>query len=180
MAKRPENPLGLLHEMQQVGRQAAPGLPEQVKAAPLWSGLGFRLDERLFVTPLNQVSEILPCPVVTPVPGVKHWLKGIANVRGNLLTIIDLPEHFGKSPVRLDDKSRLLVMNVPGLNTALLVNEVLGLRHFDEEQEKQDISAVDDAVFAHLRGAFLRDNVLWRVFDMQSLAESPTFKHVAA
>ncbi len=180
MAKRHENPLGLLHQMQQLGRQAAPGLPEQVQAAPLWSGLGFRLGELLFVTPLNQISEILPCPAVTPVPGVKHWLKGIANVRGTLLTIIDMPEYFAKPPVRLDDKSRLLVMNVPGLNAALLVNEVLGLRHFDEEQEKQDISALDDAVFAHLRGAFLRDNVLWGLFDMHSLAESLTFKHVAA
>jgi len=180
MATRHENPLGLLHQMQQVGRQAAPGLPEQVKAAPLWSGLGFRVGDLQVVTPLNQVSEILPCPVVTPVPGVKHWLKGIANVRGNLLTIIDLPEYFDKAAVRLDDKSRLLVMNAPGLHTALLVNEVLGLRHFDEEQEKQDVFALDDAVFVHLRGAFLRDNVLWGVFDMHSLAESLTFKHVAA
>ena len=31
-----------------------------------------------------------------------------------------------------------------------------------------------------LNGAFLRDNVLWGVFDMKSLAESATFRHVAA
>ena len=71
-------------------------------------------------------------------------------------------------------------MNIPGLSTGLLVNEVLGLRHFDEELERQDISGIDDPVVVHLNGAFLRDNVLWGVFDMESLAESLTFKHVAA
>lgn len=174
------DPLALLHQMQQAGRKSAPGLPEQVQAAPLWSGLGFRLGDSQFVTPLNHVSEVLPCPAFTPVPGTKRWVKGVANVRGNLLTLIDLPDYFGKSAVSVDETARLLIMNIPGLNTALLVNEVYGLRHFDEETERQDISALSDAVFAHLNGAFLRDGALWGVFDMHSLAESATFKHVAA
>lgn len=172
------NPLLLLHQMQQAGRKSAPGLPEQVQAAPLWSGLGFRLGDSQFVTPLNHVSEVLPCPTFTPVPGTKRWVKGVANVRGNLLTLVDLPDYFGKTAVTLDETARLLIMNIPGLHTALLVNEVYGLRHFDEETERQDISALSDAVFAHLNGAFLRDGALWGVFDMLSLAESPTFKNV--
>ena len=173
------DPLALLQQMQEHSRHTAPGLPEQVQAAPLWSGLGFRVANLQLVTPLDHVSEVLPCPPVTPVPGTKHWLKGIANVRGTLVTIIDLPEFFGKEPVRLDDRSRLLILNIPGLSTALLVNEVVGLRHFDEEQEKRDISGMDDPALAHVSGAFLRDNVLWGVFDMGSLAESEAFRHVA-
>lgn len=180
MAKHSIDPLLLLHQMQQVGRRAAPGLPEQVQSAPLWSGLGFRLAEAQFVTSLGDVTEVLPCPPMTMVPGTKRWVKGVANVRGNLLTIVDLPEYFGKPAVELDEQSRLLIMNVPGLHAALLVNEVYGLRHFDEETEKQDISALNDAVFAHLTGAFLRDNALWGIFDLRSLADSLAFKHVAA
>ena len=173
------DPLALLQQMQEHSRRTAPGLPEQVRAAPLWSGLGFRVADLQLVTPLDHVSEVLPCPPVTLVPGTKRWLKGIANVRGTLVTIVDLPEFFGKEPVRLDDRSRLLILNIPGLSTALLVNEVAGLRHFDEEKEKQDISGMDDPALAHVSGAFLRENVLWGVFDMNSLAESEPFRHVA-
>jgi len=173
------DPLALLQQMQAHSRRTAPGLPEQVQAAPLWSGLGFRVADLQLVAPLDHVSEVLPCPTVTLVPGTKRWLKGIANVRGTLVTIVDLPEFFGKDPVRLDDRSRLLILNISGLSTALLVNEVVGLRHFDEEQEKQDISGLDDPALAHVSGAFLRDNVLWGVFDMNSLAESEAFRHVA-
>ena len=180
MAGVSQDPLFLLRKMQQESMKSAPGLPQEVQAAVLWSGVGFRLADIQLVAPLDQVLEVLPCPSWTPVPGAKPWLKGIANVRGNLYTIIDLPEFFGKPSVFVDDEARLLVMNVPGLNTALLVNEVLGLKHFDEELERQDLSGIDDPVVMHLKGAFLRDGALWGVFDMKSLAESLAFKHVAA
>jgi twitching motility protein PilI len=174
------DPLALLQKMQEHSRRHAPGLPEQVQAAPLWSGLGFRVADLQLVAPLDHVSEVLPCPPVTRVPGTRRWLKGVANVRGTLVTVVDLPEYFGKYPVRLDERARLLILNIPDLSTALLVNEVVGLRHFDEEQEKQNVSGLDDPAMVHVSGAFLRDNVLWGVFDMHSLAESETFRHVAA
>lgn len=175
-----QDPFELLHKMQQQSLENAPGLPQEVEVTKLWSGVGFRLGNMMLVTPLDHVLEILPPPPAAVVPGVKPWLKGIANVRGNLITIVDLSEYFGKPPVFQDDKSRMMIMNASGLNTGLLVNEVLGLRHFDEDLERQDLSGVDDPVLGQLTGAFLRDNVLWGVFDMKSLAESPSFRHVAA
>ncbi|MHB1528496.1 MAG: chemotaxis protein CheW [Acidiferrobacteraceae bacterium] len=175
-----QNPLALLAEMQRAARQAAPGLPEQARPAPSWSGLAFRLDTMPLVTPLNHVTEVLNYPEMTLVPGAKRWVRGVASIRGTLLTIIDLAEYFSKPPVAPADKARLLVMNVAELTCAVLVHEVYGLRHFDEERDRRDLSGVDNAVFMHVRGAFLRDAVLWGVFDMRSLAESVTFKHVAA
>ena len=180
MAKLRQNPIELLRRMQQESMENSPGLPQEIEAVTLWSGVGFRLGDMLVVTPLDHVLEILPPPSMTSVPGVKPWLKGVANVRGNLITIVDLPEYFGKPPVFADDKARLLIMNIPGFNTGLLVNEVLGLRHFDEELERQDLSGLDDPVVGQLNGAFLRDNMLWGVFNMKSLAEHPSFRHVAA
>jgi twitching motility protein PilI len=174
-----QDPIALLRNMQRESMANTIGLPQEIQAAVLWSGVGFRLGEMQLVAPLDQVLEVLPAPSMTLVPGTKSWLKGVANVRGNLLTIVDLCEYFDKPPVFIDDRSRLMVMNVQGLNTALLVNEVLGLRHFDEETERQNLSGLDDPVMAHLSSAFLRDGVLWGVFDLNSLAESPTFRHVA-
>jgi len=146
----------------------------------LWSGVGFRLADMHLVSPLDQVTEVLPAPSMTLVPGVKSWVKGVANIRGNLVTIIDLAQYFGKPPIFADTQSRIMLLNDPDLHAAVLVNDVLGLRHFDEELERQDLSGIDDPVLAHLTGAFLHDNVLWGVFDMKSLAESLTFRHVAA
>lgn len=180
MARTREDPLVLLRRIQQQSIETAPGLPQEVQAATLWSGVAFRLADLRLVTALDEVLEVLPCPDYTPVPSTKSWVKGVANVRGNLITIIDLAEYFGKAPVYLDESARLLVMNVPGLHAGLLVHEVLGLRHFDEEAERQQLPGLDDPTMSHVKGAFLRDDVLWGEFDMKSLAESATFKHVAA
>ncbi len=180
MARMLQDPLALLQRMQLDSRRSSPGLPEQAQAAPLWTGLGFRLGDQRFVTPLEQVSEVLPCPPVTPVPGTKAWLRGVTNVRGSLYTVVDLPRYFGRRPVDTDERARILVMNVPKLSAALLVDEVYGLRHFDEEQERQEIGGLSDPALSHARGAFLRDQVLWCVFDMHSLAASSEFRRVAA
>jgi len=180
MARAQQNPLALLQRMQLESRRSAPGLPEQVQAAPLWTGLGFRLDDQRFVVPLDQVLEVLHCPPVTPVPGTKNWLRGVTSVRGSLYTVVDLPQFFGRANVDNDEEARILLMNVPGFSAALLVDEVYGLRHFDEEQERREIGGVGDPALAHASGAFLRDQVLWCVFDMHSLAASPDFRRVAA
>ncbi|HEX9626625.1 MAG TPA: chemotaxis protein CheW [Acidiferrobacterales bacterium] len=180
MARTREDPLVLLRKMQQESIRTAPGLPQEVQAARLWSGVAFRLADLRLVAALDEVLEVLPCPSYTPVPGTKPWVKGVANVRGNLITIVDFAEYFGKPAVFIDDAARLLVMNVPGLHTGLLVHEVLGLRHFDEEAERQDLPGMDDPVMTHVKGAFLRDDVIWGEFDMKSLADTATFRHVAA
>lgn len=175
-----QDPLSLLREMERATMKSAPTLPEEIEGPSLWTGVGFRLSNLHLVTPIAHVVEVMPYPVITAVPGTKSWVKGIANVRGNLLTIIDLAEFFGKEPIFESDRARMLVMNVDGLNAALLVDEVLGLRHFDETEERQDTSNLDDPAVPYLRGALLRDNVLWGVFDMYSLAASNSFMHVAA
>lgn len=174
------SPLDLLQKMQQQSLAGTPALPAEEKFAELWSGVGFRLGDMHLVAPLDQVSEVLHCPEYTSVPGTRPWLKGVANVRGNLVTIVDLPEFFGKKAVLLNENTRLLVINVEGLNTALLVDEVFGLRHFDEDTERQELAGMDDPAGAYFSGAFLKENVLWGVFDMKSLATSASFLHVAA
>jgi twitching motility protein PilI len=174
-----QDPLSLLREMERATLESAPTLPAEIKGPSLWTGVGFRLSDLHLVTPIAHVVELMPYPVITPVPGTKSWIKGIANVRGTLLTIVDLAEFFGKEPVFEDDEARMLVINVDGLNAAVLVDEVLGLRHFDETEERQDTSNLDDPVVPYLRGALLRDNVLWGVFDMHALAASSSFMHVS-
>ncbi len=179
MAATQQDPFDLLRRMAQESMNNAPGLPQETETRTLWSGVAFRLGGLKLVAPLDHVLEVLPCPPLTLVPNTKSWLKGVANVRGNLITIVDLAEYFGKPPIFVNEDARLMIMNSPGLNTGLLVNEVMGLRHFDAQLERQDLSGLDDPVLAHLNGAFLHDSVLWGVFDMKSLAEAPSFRHVA-
>ncbi|GMQ91579.1 MAG: chemotaxis protein CheW [Gammaproteobacteria bacterium] len=175
-----QDPFSVLQTMEQSGTRGAPLLLDDSKLAVLWSGVAFRLGDLNLVTPLDHVLEVLPYPDVTPLPGTKSWLKGLANIRGNLLTIVDLPEYFGKSPVTKGVRSRILVMNTGEYSAGLLVNEVLGLRHFDEETERQVLSGLEEPVGEQIIGGFLQEGVLWGVFDMHVLSQNQAFRRVAA
>ncbi|GMR19818.1 MAG: chemotaxis protein CheW [Gammaproteobacteria bacterium] len=174
------DPLALLQKMQADSLATAPGLPEEAQAVEMWSGVGFRVGDVYLVTSLDSVTEILQYPRLTPVPRTQKWLKGVANIRGTLVTIIDLPEYFDKKPVNRSDRSRLIILNAADLSAGLLVDEVFGLRHFDEEFERQKVTGLDDPAMALTEGAFLRDNTLWGIFSMRTLAKSEMFLHVAA
>ena len=60
----------------------ARGLPQQIDAMTTWSGIGFNLMGLRFVVPMTEVAELLERPGSTRIPGVKPWVKGVANVRG--------------------------------------------------------------------------------------------------
>jgi twitching motility protein PilI len=166
--------------MEVEARASAPGLPEQEETAAVWSGLGFRVADFLLLAPLEQVSEVTPFTGVTLVPGAKSWLKGVSNVRGDLYTVTDLSEFLGYGPVQTDARSKLLIINSSGLNSGVLVPEVLGLKHFYEEEKLQDISALSGSIQSFINGGYTQSGVVWRLFDLMQLAESEGFRHVAA
>src|SRR5690625_1664346 len=49
-----------------------------------WDGVVFRLGDHYLTCRIDQVEEIIAFPGITPIPGAKEWLLGLASVRGNL------------------------------------------------------------------------------------------------
>jgi twitching motility protein PilI len=79
---------------------------------------------------LTEASEIIPVPPIAPVAQTKSWFKGVANVRGNLYSVVDFPAFLGNAPVSLNDHSRLLLLGERFRTaSALLVDRSLGLRN---------------------------------------------------
>lgn len=95
-----------------------------------WAGVIFRVGETRLTCNIDRIIEILPFPTFTTVPGAKPWILGLANVRGNLLTIVDLAWFLSgvRSPITM--RTRILAGSLHGRLVGLLVDEVLGQRHF--------------------------------------------------
>ncbi len=111
------------------------GVPEQIEAPGLWRGIGFRVGERQFVSSINEVNEILTMPsALTPVPATRNWLLGVANVRGNLIAVVDLKQFLLDQRTHVNERSRVLWVKQSGGGVGLLVDEVLGQRNLTDEQ----------------------------------------------
>lgn len=180
MSALPKHPILLLQSIERRSQSHAFELPQQLEVRNTWDGVGFRLGHLHLVAAVDEVKEILPMPRLTTVPGAKRWVLGVANIRGTLLPVLDLHGFMQGQNGTPSRRSRILVVRHRGITAGLLVDEVLGLKHFYEEEFIQEGSVSDLAVMGYLRGAYRQDGEAWPVFSMSMLVDSPDFMQVAA
>ncbi|MBI2381200.1 MAG: purine-binding chemotaxis protein CheW [Gammaproteobacteria bacterium] len=178
MAGHAVDPFDLFAELDARAQACASPLPSQEEVKERWTGVGFSLDGIHYVTPLNEVAEILTPPSLTRVPGAKPWVRGIANVRGMLLPVMDLHGFFGRS-ARPAKTQRILVINHESVFSGVVVDEIQGLQHFDYEQGVEVGLPEDDPRRPYLAGGFQRGDRLWSIFSLHALAENESFIQVA-
>lgn len=171
-----------LLEIDRRARAHAAGLPQQRKAQIPWHGIAFRSAGLPLLADMNEIREVHPYATPTLVPGTKHWVRGVTNIRGALTPVIDLAGFLGKPMRPISGRSRLLVLNHPILSAALLVDELAGLRHFavDDLRNTDDSAPLDDALRGFAQGYYDYREQSWTVFSMQHLIKDPHFLNVAA
>jgi len=174
-----KTPLVLLQDIAAQFELAAAELPAQETEADVWRGIGFRLFGRTYIAPFTQVDEILYIPDCTKVPGVKGWVNGIANIRGRLMTIVDLGAFFeGRSSVS-SRSARAMAINEGDLYTGVIVEEVLGMHSFANSEMQSEVDEPSDLIKPFVKGCFRDDEREWVVVDFFSLAQAPGFLEVA-
>jgi len=161
------------------------GLPEQLDAPGLWRGVGYRIGHKRLASGFDEVVEILPMPQVTPVPGAQPWLLGVANIRGNLLPIVDLKQFLEGERTVIHEGQRVLIVRQPGGDVAVTIDELFGQRSFTEAQQ-QPPEALAQSVLAQGRYTHFVDRVYdlaedsWGIFSLERLARTPEFRQAAA
>lgn len=157
-----------------------PGTPEQIDAPGLWRGVGFRLGSRKLASMFGEVIEIITLPPTTPVPGGQPWLLGVANIRGNLLPVVDLKLFLDGERTVLVERQRALVIRQPGGNVAVLIDELLGQRHFTDEN-RCDPGEIGSGRYAEfVKQGYEQGGVRYGVFSMAVLARAAEFRQAAA
>lgn len=93
----------------------------------------FRLDEDTFGVPLGSVAEVCRSLPVTSLPNVPVWLSGISNLRGNLLSVIDL--HAFEEDHVPASKSKIIVLNDSQRNVSigLLVDQIIEISLLEKD-----------------------------------------------
>lgn len=145
--------------------------------AQTWVGLGFRIGTTWLVAPKDDVREVIVPPKVTRVPNARPWLNGVANVRGELLTIVDLPGLLGLPPGEDLRSRRVMVFNSQRVPAGFVVDEVAGYRQFTPTEQRKEMREDAHPFTPYLLGAFVREGQPWLAFSLHKVAESDPFKH---
>ena len=140
--------------------------------------LGVSTGQRHWLLRLDQAGEVLFAPDLHEVPLTKSWFRGVANVRGHLVSVTDWSEFCGGAPAALNYRSRMVLLSERlGMPAALLVGTVAGLRSIDALERAEPSAAPAPWTVAAYKDA---DGRIWEEVDLARLVSDASFLHVAA
>lgn len=172
-------PFELLRELERRSRAATTGTDTPGTAASEWVGVAFRVGEHHLLAAREEVREVLPIPATTRVPGAVSWVRGLANVRGQLLPLTGLQALLEGSDTRDNRASRVLIVNHRQIPAGLIVDEVFGFRRFTEA-ERVAPGEKDGSPYApFVTRAYARDGQVSTVIGLIQLVESERFLRAA-
>jgi twitching motility protein PilI len=175
-----DRPFELLKELEKRSRTVAANSVAESEAGPEWVGVAFRMGGETFLVAREETREVLGYPaVVTRIPGAKSWVKGLANIRGALMPMLDLRQFLGSGATAAGRNTRIVVVNHRDIPAGLMVDEVLGFRRFAESEFNAEAPPTVIRCDSYLAGAFRRGGEVWPVLSLKALVESNSFLQAA-
>jgi len=96
--------------------------------------LTFRLNDQDYGIPILEVQEIKGWTAVTPIPNSPRFIKGVLNLRGTIVPIIDLRLRFNLEEKEYDQFTVIIVVNISGKLAGLVVDSVSDVLNATSEQ----------------------------------------------
>ena len=98
--------------------------------------VGLRIGRETYGVPISLVREIVRVPEITAVPNAQKYVEGVINLRGKIISVVDLRKRFGETDVEINKKNRIVVVELENRTVGLIVNsasEVLKIPPSDIE-----------------------------------------------
>lgn len=106
-------------ELQQLSSSAeAPGVGLELHLVT------FALDGEEFGIPIGQVREVIRVTEITRVPQARQHVRGVTNLRGRILAVVEIRTRMGLSPAEVTPRSRIVVVGVHDRTLGILVDGV--------------------------------------------------------
>ena len=143
------------------------------------SRLGVAAAGQQWLIRLAEAGEVIPAPALATVPLTKPWFLGVANIRGNLYSVIDFAGFLGRGNVVPASHNRLVLFGPRAgeLHAGIVVSQVLGLRNLAELAPAASSSGAHAWYAQRWIDA---DGNAWQEIDLARLAREPEFLQVGA
>lgn len=172
------DPFAVLLAIAERSQAQALELPPKENAQTHWNGLGFSLLDQNFVAPMGEIGELMQVPAATRLPGVKHFVNGIANVRGRLMAILDLAIYFGSPSPKPLPQRRIFAVESGEVYLGFIVDESLGMQQFPQETFAEEVE-VADMFKPYVKGGYHVGGSHWPILSLTALAADKDFSQLA-
>ncbi len=97
---------------------------EHVNTDDLLQLVIFNLGMEEFGVDIMKVQEIIRLPEITRIPRSPDYIKGVINLRGKIIVVMDLDKRFGLPSKEITDETRIIVVDVEGTIIGMVVDSV--------------------------------------------------------
>src|SRR5438105_1725286 len=114
--------------------------------------VGFRVGRETFGVPISLVHEIVRVPEVTAVPEAPDCIEGVINLRGKIVSVVDLRKRFGERDIKRHKKNRILVAEVQGKMVGLIVDAASEVLKVPPSEIEQPPKVFEDGEINYVTG----------------------------
>ncbi|PDO09886.1 MAG: hypothetical protein BLM47_10330 [Candidatus Reconcilbacillus cellulovorans] len=138
----------------------------------------FRLGGEEFGIPISDVNEIIFVPAITPIAKAPPSVVGIMNLRGNIIPVIDLRIALRMPVAERTKKQRIIVAQIGGKPTGVMVDEVTQVLHVTEEMLENAPDRVMTSQTRYIRGICKIQDRLIVLLDLGEVLEKDELEFV--
>ena len=91
----------------------------------------FRLDSETYGIDIFRVNEIIRLREITPIPQAEAHIRGLVNLRGKTIPVVDLRTRFGLYSAEASEQARIIVVDTDEGNVGVIVDEVDMTQYLD-------------------------------------------------
>ena len=133
----------------------------------------FILDEIVLGLPLINALEIEQLSEITPLPNLPQWMLGICNIRGEIISVVDLRGFFQMPSRSLKSVTPLIVIQNKAQKTSIMVDKIMGLLSIDPSDPGMQANALTESkLLPYTSGVFFSGNELIYLLDVEKLLAS--------
>jgi purine-binding chemotaxis protein CheW len=129
----------------------------------------FTMNDVHYAVDITCVSEVVRMPRITPVPGLPGWVLGVANLHGDVVSVIDLPSFLGVGAPADWRSASMIVAQTADQRIGLMVDDVDIIYTFPTEQVISPPFRVEESLVGYLRGTVEREGEFIRLLDCERL-----------
>jgi purine-binding chemotaxis protein CheW len=147
---------------------------------PLSQWVTFFLDNEKYGIKVMQVQEVLRMTEIAPVPGAPHYVLGIINLRGNVVTVIDSRKRFGLPDQEPDDSTRIVIIEAGDNVVGILVDSVAEVVDLRASEIESAPNVGTDESSKYIQGVSSQAKELLILVDVDKLLTDEEWQEVAS
>jgi len=129
----------------------------------------FKIDEEYYGIDINNVKAIEKVQDFTRVPNAPEYVKGVINLRGEVVPVIDLRKRFGIESIEINNNSRIIIVQINDILIGLLVDSSSEVIQINSDNIDNPPEVKDDVTKDFVKGIGKIDSRLIILIDIQKV-----------